>query len=372
MPAKKKPKPNQPQQPEQPKQTLLSILPKKVEEPLAESPTQPAQVKADEPVLVNEQVKADEPVLVNEQVKADEQVKVDESVKVDELVLTSEPVKEKLITVKPKPVKRILTPPKTTESDLQPPNKSETDLQSPTPQNETEKAEEPKPETVSNKIFQAVGIIVGDVRFDEEAKGTITIAQKEYQLFYASKHRYAYEALQKEVKANGGSKMRLIVYPRVMHFPKREQPYLLSFQLVGFDRSRESTGIAKQLQDFEFRLCGLWQFIPVCQTPCISVFKNFNKERLEYIKSAEADKKVRFMKASHVPLLWRDSPVRPFRFNPKLEKEQQGHASFVEVLAKFLPERDVFGFSQLLSEPMEKAPHFLKARMASIILPQLR
>jgi len=31
-------------------------------------------------------------------------------------------------------------------------------------------------------------------------------------------------------------------------------------------------------------------------------------------------------------------------------------------LAKFLPERDVFGFSKLLSEPIEKAPNFLKAR----------
>jgi len=332
----KKPQPNQPQQPEQPKQTLLSILPKKVEEPNSEPPTQSVHFEADEQVLADEPVKVDEPVLASERQQ------------------------KKPITVKTKPVKRILTQPLPTESDLQPPNKSESDSRSPTPQNEPLKAEEPKPET--NKIFQAVGIIVGDVRFDEEAKGTITIAQKEYQLFYASKHRYAYEALQKEVKANGGEKMRLIVYPRVMHFPSREQPYLLSFQLVGFDRSRESTGIAKQLQDFEFRLCGLWQFIPVCQTPCISVFKNFNKERLEYIKSAEADKKVRFMKASHIPLLWRDAPVRPFRFNPKLEKEQQGHSSFVEVLAKFLPERDVFGFSQLLSEPMEKAPNFLKAR----------
>jgi len=326
----KKPKPNQPQQPDQPKQTLLSILPKKVEEPSSEPPT-PTFVKVDEPV------------------------------KVDEQVLDSEPLQEKLITAKPKPVKRILTPPNKSESDLQPPNKSEADLQSPT-ETESLKAADPTPVAVNNKIFQAVGIIVGDVRFDEEAKGTVTIAQKEYQLFYASKHRYAYEALQKEVKATGGEKMRLIVYPRVMHFPKREQPYLMSFQLVGFDRKQSPTGIASELQDFEFRLCGLWQFIPVCQTPCISVFKNFNKERLEYIKSAEADKKVRFMKASHVPLMWRDAPVRPFRFNPKLEKEQQGHSSFVEVLAKFLPERDVFGFSKLLSEPMEKAPNFLKAR----------
>jgi len=106
-----------------------------VEEPLAEPPTQPAQGNVVEPILELEPVKADEKVL------------------------------EKPITVKPKPIKRILTQPLPTESDLQPPNKSESDLQSPTPQNEPEKALNPSPET--NKIFQAVGIIVGDVRFDE-------------------------------------------------------------------------------------------------------------------------------------------------------------------------------------------------------------
>ena len=292
--------------PVSPKQTLLSILPPKVmqPEPETELPT-----KEETPVLP---------------------------------IATPEPTPT--ATAKPKPVKR-----------------GEVAVVEPAAIAPTLQAPPPDPD--HTPIFQAVGIIVGDVRFDEEAKGTVTIAQKEYSLFYASKHRYAYDALQKEVKATGGEQVRLIVYPKVMHFPKREQPYLMSFQLVGFDNKKsEPTGIAKELQDFEFRLCGLWQFIPVCQTPCISVFKNFNKERLEYIKSAEPEKKVRFMKASHVPLLWRDSPVRPFRFNPKLDKEQQGHSSFVEVLAKFLPERDVFGFSKLLAEPMEKAPNFLKAR----------
>ena len=73
------------------------------------------------------------------------------------------------------------------------------------------------------------------------------------------------------------------------------------------------------------------------------------------------EQKVRFMKASHVPVLWRDAPTRPFRFNPKLDKEQQGKALFVGIIAKFLPDRDVFGFSQLCLEPSLTPPQFLKA-----------
>ena len=66
------------------------------------------------------------------------------------------------------------------------------------------------------------------------------------------------------------------------------------------------------------------------------------------------------MKASHLPLLWKDAPVRPFRFNPKAGKDQ-GKPAFVQVKARFMPGRDVFGFVEQLSEPRPKAPKFLKA-----------
>src|SRR5919199_2435713 len=126
----------------------------------------------------------------------------------------------------------------------------------------------------SNAIFQAVGIIVGDVIFSDK-KAHITISDKEYPLFYASSHKKAFEALKIHLKNTGQSQQRLIVYPKIMHFPKREQPYLIGFQVVGFHSSPEkpepennsSLTIDQELQDFEFKLSGLWQFIPVCQTP---------------------------------------------------------------------------------------------------------
>lgn len=217
-----------------------------------------------------------------------------------------------------------------------------------------------EPEPKSTAFFQAIGIIHGQVNFSKEGPATVTIGRQEYPLLYVPRNRLAFTGLKKEIERSGARSQRLIVYPKVTHFPKRDMPHKVFFQLVGFDAGQEPEGISAKLQDLEFKLCGLWQFIPVSKTPCISVFKNFTKDRLDYIKEAEAATRVRFMKASHLPLLWRDSPVRPFRFNPKASFEEQGHPAFVEVKARFMPGRDCFGFVETLAEPQEKAPKFLK------------
>jgi len=210
-------------------------------------------------------------------------------------------------------------------------------------------------------FFQAVGIIQADVTSDGD-KTFVTIGDKSYGLYYASTHRMAYEALKKEISNTGITQQKLIVYPRITHYPGGKQPYRLAFQLAGF-LGKEATGdgLASILEENEFKICGLWQFIPVCRVPCISVFKNFNKERLEFIKSAPLEKKVNYMKASHLPVMWRDAPVPPFRFNPKLDKEAQGKASFVQIKARFNSERDNFEFVELLGVPSDSPPNYLKA-----------
>lgn len=235
-------------------------------------------------------------------------------------------------------------------------------LQTPSPDEEVNlDTNNPTDTEDSGAIFQAVGVIVGEVNLGEDGKNTITIGRHQYPLFHIPPKRRVLDALKKEIEATGNHTQRLVVYPKVIHFPRREQPHQMAFQLVGFDRGREQEAVSKELDDLEFKFSGLWQFIPVCQTPCISVFRNFTRERLDYIKQAEPARKVKFMKASHVPLLWKDAPIRPFRFNPKIEKEKQGHPAFVTLKAKFLPGRDVFGFVALLAPPQETAPKFLKA-----------
>ena len=222
-------------------------------------------------------------------------------------------------------------------------------------------AVEPTEPTGPKVLFSAVGIIRGEVTIDEvENQHTIKFGGKTYPLFYARKNYTAFTGLKKEIEASGNANQRLIVYPKFTHFPKRDQLPRVGFQLVGFDKGG-GEGVTQELNDNEFKICGLWQFIPVCRQPCISIFRNFTRERLDYIKQAETQSKVNFMKASHLPILWRDGPVKPFRFNPKLQKEEQAKVYFVEIKAKFLPQRDCFGFSEMLGEPLEKLPKFLKA-----------
>lgn len=211
-------------------------------------------------------------------------------------------------------------------------------------------------------FFKAVGIIPGVVDFDEEKKSaTVTVSGNKYPLFYipSSKGLKAFDALKKCVN-NQGNSQRLIVYPKVTHFPGREKQHQIGFQLVAFD-SGENEGMSRELKDFEFKISGIWQFIPVCQVPCISVFKNFTEDRLEYVKKSDISKRVRYMKASHIPVFWRDSPVPPFRFNPKIPKEQQKRPYFVSIIAKFLPQKNAFGFGSIAQMPLEEPPKFFKA-----------
>jgi len=67
------------------------------------------------------------------------------------------------------------------------------------------------------------------------------------------------------------------------------------------------------------------------------------------------------MKASHIPVLWQDAPIPPFRFNKNLDKETQGKASFVQLKARFNSASDNFEFVSLLGIPCESPPNYLKA-----------
>ncbi|MDJ0675285.1 MAG: hypothetical protein QNJ36_07910 [Calothrix sp. MO_167.B42] len=211
--------------------------------------------------------------------------------------------------------------------------------------------------------FQAIGIIRGDISIDDESKVFIQMDHNSYALLFTPHRKQAYKALMLDVKNHGGKDKRLIVYPKFIHFPGRDREHIVSFQLVGFDNGASpENSAAAELKDFEFKLAGLWQFIPVCRTPCISVLRNYTEQRSEHIKQLEPDKKARFLKASHLPLLWKDAMAPPFRFNPKLSKEEQGKPMFISVKAKFLPRRNVFGFDSLIELPTQDPPRFLKLK----------
>jgi hypothetical protein len=209
------------------------------------------------------------------------------------------------------------------------------------------------------RFFQAIGVIEGEVSFDEQGFAKITLAGQEYSLLYIPRKKSKLLALQKQIQETGNARQRLIVYPKVTHFPDPNKPHLIEFQLVRFE-SGTKRGISEEVAHMEFQIAGLWQLIPVCRTPCISIFKNLTPERLKWVKQADAKQRFRFMKPVHLPLLWEEAPVEPFKYNPKAEKQQK--PAFVKIKAKFLPKKNAFVFESLLEAPTTKeVPKFLKA-----------
>ena len=107
--------------------------------------------------------------------------------------------------------------------------------------------------------------------------------------------------------------MILGVYPRWIHFPSKEKPAKLYFEIFSWNN------VPPDRKVNYFYLSGIWQFIPVCKQPVISVYRNKKRHKLDKLK------------VNHCPIFWRDSPVKPYRFNPKT-KGKDSAKYFVQTL----------------------------------------
>ncbi len=103
--------------------------------------------------------------------------------------------------------------------------------------NPTDTTTSPESTTDEELMFQAVGIIRGYVNFSEDSPATVTLNHKQYRL-YPSRNPLAFKGLKQEIEKTGEHTYRLIVYPKVIHFPKRDQPHQLSFQLGHRSRNK--------------------------------------------------------------------------------------------------------------------------------------
>ncbi len=228
------------------------------------------------------------------------------------------------------------------------------------PKTLAEPKSEPLPESIQKPktpppVFSAIGLIQGDVILKNSSKlwGEIKIGENRYKINVLSFKRAGFrEELGDETSYN----KPILVYPQITHFPDPNLPHKISFQIMGWGEN-----LLNRWKVFEFHFNGIWQFIPPCRTPVISVFKN-KANRLDGLNNDEKSilHKVNFLKAAHLPTVWKDAPVKPFRFNPK--SEEQADSYFVQIGATFLPERNLWGFRELRGEPSKKIPKYLKLR----------
>ncbi len=108
--------------------------------------------------------------------------------------------------------------------------------------------------TESTKLFQAVGLIYGQVSFTEEQKLTVEI---EGQKFKLTCWKRLLKKLINTLETNAESFLYLRVYPQFNIYTQQ-----LGFHVVGFFTSQP-----KQSQVNQFLLAGIWQYIRQRERP---------------------------------------------------------------------------------------------------------
>ena len=216
-----------------------------------------------------------------------------------------------------------------------------------------EKTEEDK-RPVNDSIFQAIGLIKGRIvketvlneQGEERTLFSVMVEGKKYRVRIEG---YKFIAFLKQFTNNSEQEFYLLVYPYLQFIPK-QQPEL-RFQIVSWQDSPYDNFSVN-----EFNIRGIWQFIPQYRRPLISIMRNWmeKEERKKLLEKGQD------FKGNHIPIMWRDAPVLPFRFNPR-EKDQAARY-FVELKAKFLSKFDSFGVQELLSEPTTTFPRYLLSK----------
>ncbi len=145
--------------------------------------------------------------------------------------------------------------------------------------------------------------------------------------------------------------MLLKLYPHAQYKPSLLQPKPY-FSLVAFNSECDVTDES----DRDFILRGIWQFIPKSSSPVISIYRN--QEVLGAIKKLSIQQQLSLLKPNHIPVVWDDAPVEPFKFDPQKDKNSKMKRYFVQVKASF---RDgVYVVEEVLEKPTKKIPKFLK------------
>jgi hypothetical protein len=194
-------------------------------------------------------------------------------------------------------------------------------------------------------FFQAIGVLSGKLIFDSGFK--IELAGKQYNV------KFKKDCLMYFVKL--GEVGRFAVYPKIMHFPKPDAAATIWFEIVAIkSEDNSSSGIFEKLQDNEFLLRGLWQFIPVCRTPVISVLYNYSDDLLAKIARLDTAAKCKKLKAQHLPLVWKPPVVPAFRY--KKDSDVQDDKYFISVKAKLDINREEFIFDSLIGIPTTEVP----------------
>jgi hypothetical protein len=213
-----------------------------------------------------------------------------------------------------------------------------------------------------SNFFQVVGVISGEIQI-EKNDASIKIANNIYKLCF--RRNGVFQQLKKELEESEDCVKRLIVYPIFTHFPGKDK-HKINFDVIGFNGAKKENNkndLHEKLNNLEFKICGIWQYIPVCRSACISVFRNETEKLVAELKKSSPLEKAKIIKANHVPVnSYSRSLPKAYRFIKPVEGENANayNPVFVSIKAEFDLSTDEFNFVELLCNPSNKSPRYLK------------
>lgn len=179
----------------------------------------------------------------------------------------------------------------------------------------------------TSSYFQAIGWIKASVietKNGNKIDKKLIFMGKEYKCRYLTKRCGGFvnsNSIFSKYIANKGE-LILGVYPRWTHFPSRDKEAQLTFDIFSWNNIPSNRKLNL------FYVSGIWQFIPVCRQPVLSVYRNkarYNEDKL---------------KVDHCPVFWKNAPHKPFRYNPKLKNNVSSERFFVNTICTFDPSRN--------------------------------
>jgi hypothetical protein len=189
-------------------------------------------------------------------------------------------------------------------------------------------------------FFQAIGTLYGKPHLDDDGKFWLHLGTERFALFIPGPR---YRPWLRQLSSAPDTSLFLRVYPKCLILPRKDP--VVRFEVTAWrleNQWDEASGI--------FKFSGIWQFVPQFRTPVISVYRNRNA----------TDPQGKF-KASHLPVLMRrEDEVTPFKFNPKIPKEQLPKRWFIQACFKFIPSRNCWGWVEDFESPSEKIPKYRK------------
>lgn len=216
----------------------------------------------------------------------------------------------------------------------------------------------------NSPLFQAIGVISGNLTQNSQLKRLqVEMDGVKFNLLPNIGNFKAFYCLCSKIDAPLPPQ-RLLVYPQPIHRPSRKtkqtqisksvkpivkekQPTRMNFVLCGFDLQ-----LLAELEVNQFLISGVYQKIPNCKSPVISVYRNKSKQLLSSIERADSQNRssALLLKAKHIPITLDN--LTPY--------SGKNSAHFVSVKAAFDPATKTMKAIEHLIEPTTKIPKYLK------------